>query len=223
MMKWQLDFGESHLKISSDLDAKKKSLEKLVELYNDLLSYINSNPLFKSSYEPVKVQNDAPAIVKSMGDAAVRTGVGPMAAVAGAISEYLGEYIVSLGALDVVVDNGGDIFIKTTTPKKIGIYAGPSVLSEKMVFLVNPEDTPLGVCTSSASVGHSVSMGCADSVTVTHKSAAHADAFATSIANNIHSVDDLKNFDTATLPSDIGVLAVKDDYILAFGKLPNLL
>ena len=121
-----------------------------------------------------------------MVSAGERAGVGPMAAVAGAIAEHVGIDLLT-HTDEVVVENGGDIFFKTNGPVTIGIFAGKSPISLKMGLRVNPEVKPLSVCTSSGTVGHSLSLGKADAVCVLSGSCSLADAAATSIGNRIAS------------------------------------
>ncbi len=223
-MEFQLDYGETHLIIKSDKDLRKQALDELIKSYSDIVSYINSDPLFKASYEPVKVRDDAPEIVKDMADAAKECDVGPMAAVAGAIAEKVASRMLSEGANDVLVENGGDIYVKASSEKKIGIYAGQSRFSGKLAFKIMPEDTPIAVCTSSGSVGHSVSMGNADSATVLSKSAALADAAATALANMIKNRQDIESAisKAKNIRGVMGCVIVAEDRVGAWGKIPEL-
>jgi hypothetical protein len=117
--------------------------------------------------------------------------VGPMAAIAGAVAEHAG-----LGLLkstdEVIVENGGDIFIKTASPLTVGIFAGQSPLSLRIGIRVNGGPMPMGVCTSSGTVGHSLSLGMADAVCVVAESCAFADAAATAVGNLVQSIADIE-------------------------------
>ena len=114
-----------------------------------------------------------------------------MAAVAGAISEFAGKGLLEYTS-QVILENGGDIFIKTDKERKIGIYAGDSVLSGKVALRIIPEATPAGISTSSGTVGHSLSFGRADAVTVVSSDAALADACATAACNKVKTEADIK-------------------------------
>ncbi|PKN06676.1 MAG: hypothetical protein CVU72_03570 [Deltaproteobacteria bacterium HGW-Deltaproteobacteria-7] len=114
-----------------------------------------------------------------------------MASVAGAISEFVG-YDLLPQTENLIIENGGDIFIKSKTNLMVSIYAGESPLSYKVNLIVKPEETPLGICTSSASVGPSLSFGKADAVCVISKSATLADAAASAIGNRVKSNKDIK-------------------------------
>jgi hypothetical protein len=144
--------------------------------------YIEQYPEFLRTLQPYPKDPFAPPIVRSMIDAARKARVGPMAAVAGAIAEFVGQDLKVL-CEEVVVENGGDVFIHTNTAQTVAIYAGTSPLSNKVGLRIDASRSPLGVCTSSGTVGHSLSMGRSDAVVVLSKSASLADAAATAIAN----------------------------------------
>ncbi len=128
-------------------------------------------------------------IVKTMAEAAEKAGVGPMAAVAGAIAEYVGRELLPFSR-EVIVENGGDIFLKTQKTRSIGIYAGESSpFTGKLALRIEPKDTPLGICTSAGTVGHSLSFGKCDAAILVSPSASLADAAATAVGNLIQSAD----------------------------------
>jgi hypothetical protein len=118
-------------------------------------------------------------------------GVGPMAGVAGAVSEFVGNDLLN-HTDNLIIENGGDIFIKTENKLITSVYAGDSPLSYNVKFIVKPQETPLGICTSSATVGPSLSFGKADAVCVISKSATMADAAASAIGNKVKSKRDIK-------------------------------
>jgi ApbE superfamily uncharacterized protein (UPF0280 family) len=126
-----------------------------------------------------------------MAQAARLANVGPMAAVAGAVAEMVGERLLQWSS-EVIVENGGDIFLMIRGMRKIGIYAGESAFTGKLAIEVEPGQTPLGVCTSSGKVGPSLSLGMADAAVVLAPSAALADAAATAIGNRVRSAEDIE-------------------------------
>ncbi len=221
----QISYKQTHLIILAPVSLDKKALTVLIENYGLLERYIQKEPLFLSSYEPVPVDKNAPAIVHSMADAAEKAGVGPMASVAGAFSDLVGNFFLEKGAEEVIVENGGDIFMKITQPRKIGVHAGPSKFSERFGFEVLPEDTPLGVCTSSDSVGPSISLGKGDAVTVFASTAALADAAATAIGNVVVGHDALaKGLAKAKSIDGVrGVAIVKGAELGVWGRVPSLI
>jgi ApbE superfamily uncharacterized protein (UPF0280 family) len=113
-----------------------------------------------------------------------------MAAVAGAVAEAIGRDLLGFSP-EIIVENGGDIFLKISKKRLVGIYAGHSSLSKRIALEIMPRETPLGVCTSSGTVGHSLSLGSADAVIVLSPSTALADAAATAICNIVKTVDDI--------------------------------
>jgi ApbE superfamily uncharacterized protein (UPF0280 family) len=139
---------------------------------------------------PWHITGPAPGIVRKMTDASRKAGVGPMAAIAGAIAEYVGMVLLSHTG-EVIVENGGDVFLKTDGSVTIGIFAGKSPLCLHIGLRLCPLETPLSVCTSSGTVGHSLSFGKADAVCVVSESCCLADAAATSIGNLVNSKTDI--------------------------------
>ena len=154
-------------------------------------AYIKACQEFLTSLKPLEIKPGAPLIVEKLCKASKEAGVGPMAAVAGAISEMVGTELLNFSD-EIIVENGGDIFIKTNIPRKIGIYAGSSVLSEKIALEILPGDTPLGICASSGTVGHSLSFGKADAVVILSKDTFLADAVATAAGNMVKDIEDIE-------------------------------
>jgi ApbE superfamily uncharacterized protein (UPF0280 family) len=149
------------------------------------------NPEFQKSLVPLTDDPHAPEIVREMIQASQLAQVGPMAAVAGAMAEWVSKDLLKLSK-DVIVENGGDIFLATSKERTIGIYAGDSPLSLKIGIVITPEETPLGVCTSSGTVGPSMSFGKANAVCILAKSSALADAAATAVGNVVKEKKDIE-------------------------------
>jgi len=159
-------------------------------LRQELEDYIAEDPGFLRALTPYPVAATAPQIARDMTAAADAAGVGPMAAVAGAFAEYTGRFLIRYSR-DVLVENGGDLFIKSNRQRTIGVFAGPSPFSNRVGLVISPEMTPLGICTSSGTLGHSLSYGKADAVTILARTATLADAVATAAANRVQSPEDL--------------------------------
>ena len=181
---------ETDLYIRAKSDLKRQAYELVVKYRRMLEEYIELHPSFQTSLEPVAVADDAPPLVSGMAEAAQKAGVGPMAAVAGAIAEAVGSELLTLSQ-EVIVENGGDIYLKSLRKRLIGIYAGQSPLTGRVGLEIKAKDTPLGICTSSGTVGHSLSYGKADAVIVLAPSTALADAAATAIGNRILKPEDI--------------------------------
>ncbi len=220
LVSYNVVVGETDLYIRTSTNLRRKAA-KLVLKYRDALErYIERHPSFLTSLEPLSVGENAPRIVKSMSEAAARVGIGPMASVAGAIAEFVGTELLAFSP-EVIVENGGDIYLKSLKKRIIGIYAGKSPLTGKVSLEINGEDTPLGICTSSGTVGHSLSYGKTDAVIVLSKSASLADAAATAIGNLIVQPSDIsKGIEFAKGIGGLkGVIIIKDDNIGLWGKV----
>ncbi|MDP2923524.1 MAG: UPF0280 family protein [Candidatus Omnitrophota bacterium] len=185
---------ETDLQILTNKPIDKDFLKERIRQYRwDIENYIIKERRFLTSLKPIEVELNAPEIVKEMTQAAKLANVGPMASIAGAIAEFLGKDLLEKGYKDVLIENGGDIFLATRKTRIIGIYAGKSKLWQNLSLKIKPKDTPLGICASSGTIGHSLSFGCADSVVILSKSASLADAVATATANRINSKEDLSS------------------------------
>jgi ApbE superfamily uncharacterized protein (UPF0280 family) len=182
--------GESDLYILADHDIQNRARQKLSVIRNDLTGYIQDNPEFADSLEPVQIAEPVPHIVRYMADTAASVRVGPMAAVAGAISEEIARDLHIPGH-DIIVENGGDIYAFSRKPLKVALYAGASALSMKVALRVKNCKDGISICTSSGSVGHSLSFGNTDAVTVVARSGALADAAATALGNIVQSESDI--------------------------------
>jgi len=211
---------ETDLYIRASTNLKGKALKIVLKYRNTLERYIGQHPSFLTSLEPLFVSDNAPRIVRSMSEAAKRVGTGPMASVAGAIAEFVGNELLAFSP-EIILENGGDIFLKSSKKRLIGIYAGKSPLTGKIGLEINGDDTPLGICTSSGTVGHSLSYGKADAVIVLSKSATLADAAATAIGNLIKQPTDISTGVEFAKGIDglKGVIIIKDDKIGLWGKV----
>jgi uncharacterized protein len=190
LISFSVAVKETDLHIRARRDLTAEALAATQRYRTDLESYIKSHPIFLTTLKPLEVEDNAPPIVKEMADATREVGVGPMAAVAGAIAERVGQELLPYSD-EVIVENGGDVFLKTSKERFIGVYAGKSKFTKKIAFSILPEETPLGVCTSSGTVGHSLSFGYADAVIVFSPSTALADAAATAIGNRVRIIEDI--------------------------------
>lgn len=211
---------ETDLFIVGDVDLCAVARQAVTTARREIESFIAAHALFATAYEPYEVPVTAPDIIKRMAAAAKAAGVGPMAAVAGAIAEYVGRACLEESS-QVIVENGGDIFIAAPELRRLAIYAGESPLSEKIILLVKPEQTPLGVCTSSGTVGYSKSFGEADAAVAISPDTALADAWATKLGNLVHTVEDLdKTIETAQNAAGLtGAIIIKDDKMAAWGDI----
>lgn len=226
MIKRRIRIQETNIRLRTDIEAVNL-VDFILKQRGQLKNYIHENRLFLTSFEPLEVE-DAPGIVKIMARAAAIAYVGPMAAVAGTISQLCLNFLLNQGAEYIVVDNGGDVALKTNKDVIMGLYAGQSSLSGKIGFKIKHEKTPLGICTSSGTVGHSISFGRADAVTVFASEASVADALATSIANQALGDEDDEAVECCLETAEEfrehfqGVLVVVGEAAGTVGKIPSL-
>ena len=212
---------ETDLQILAASDVSKTAGHLVVQYRAQLENYIYNHPVFLNALHPLEHDPLAPALVKSMLVAGNQAGVGPMAAVAGTVAEYVGRDLRAAGNNEIVIENGGDIFLARKQECLVGIFAGESPLSYKLGIKISDDCMPLGICTSSGTVGHSLSFGCADSVTVISPSTALADAAATRLGNELKDECDINYcLDVAReIKGIVGVIVIKNEKIGAWGEV----
>ncbi len=220
MFSFNVTVKETDLYIRASRNLRMEALAAVIKHRTPLEEYIKSHPLFLHSLEPYRVEANAPDIVINMAKAAEKAGVGPMAAVAGAIAESVGRDLLAY-VPEVIVENGGDIFMKILKVRLVGVYAGESPLTGRIALEVNPDETPLGICASSGTVGHSLSLGTADAVIVLSRSTALADAAATAIGNKVKTADDIVVAIEQAHAIDglAGVVVIKGDKMGVWGRV----
>ncbi len=182
---------ETDLYVRARSDLTRQTLSLIGEYRSSLEQYIREHPLFLHSLKPMPVEDGAAEIVRLMAEAGQAANVGPMAAVAGAMAELVCKGLLKYSP-EVIVENGGDIFMRTRKRRRIGIFAGDSPFTGKLALEIDPKETPLGICTSSGTVGPSLSLGATDATILLSKSAALADAAATAVGNLVKTADDIQ-------------------------------
>jgi hypothetical protein len=182
--------------------------------------YLYANPAFRDSLRPMVVPDTAPAIVRSMAAAGAAAGVGPMAAVAGAVCETVAAG-VGEGERDLLLENGGDLYIATTRERIVGIFAGEGGGEATFGLRVAPDRTPIGICTSSGRIGHSLSLGDSAAATVVSRSCALADAAATAVGNRVRGRNGVREGLAAAreIPGVLGVVVIRDGQMGAWGDV----
>jgi hypothetical protein len=220
LVPFKVAVQETDLMILAESDLTELTKEIIYKVRGPLEGYIVRHPEFLHALAPLPYDKLAPLIVKEMLAAAQVCGSGPMAAVAGAIAEQVGLALLRESG-EVVVENGGDCFVKVDSPLKISIFAGRSKLSNTLALTIYPEKTPLGVCTSSGTFGHSLSFGHADAVTVLSPSAALADAVATMTCNQVRNEGNIRQaIDFAQkIEGILGVLVIVGEQMGAWGDV----
>ena len=213
---------EANLRISSPLAGL--IIEEIKALRRSLEDYIARQPEFQSSLVPLRLLPDAPEICVRMAEAARPCGVGPMAAVAGAVAQMCAEKALTAGADEAIIENGGDVYIASPLPVSVGLYAGDHPLSGRLALAFPAERLPVSVCSSSSRFGHSMSFGDCDLATVVSRDGALADAAATLAGNSVKRGEDVEPTLAAVMAITgiQGVLLIRDGRVGVAGDLPPL-
>ncbi len=189
LVSFRVSIGETDLFISAEKDLSVQAYEHVRAARAEIEAEIARNPRFLSSLRPLLIQADCPPLVRAMYEAGQRAGVGPMAAVAGAIGEYVARQLLRESS-QIILENGGDLYIINRDSRVVGILAGASPLSNKIGLRIPPGEW--AICTSSGTVGHSLSFGRADAATIIAQNGALADALATALGNRVKSPADVE-------------------------------
>lgn len=224
----RIDLEETHIRLTTDL--QNQDLKRYIfNLRYYLKDYISRNPDFSLSLEPIKqYSEELHFIVKKMYESSNYADIGPMACVAGAISELSLDYLMENGSNYSIVENGGDIALVNDEKVICGIYSNNEILGNNIAFEIKSRKKPLGICTSSGKIGHSISFGQSDCVTVIAESPSLADGLATRIANDVSgktSEDKVsKAIETAENFREFfdGVLIISQDNVGTVGRLPKI-
>ena len=211
---------ETDLFILAREDLSDLAMTFVKDFRADIQAYSTKFPEFRHSLQPYPVEKDAPPIIHVMAAAAKEASVGPFAAVAGAVAEFVGKKLLAYSS-EILIENGGDIFAMSRQDRSFGIYAGDSPFTGKLAIKITADQMPCGLCTSSGTLGHSLSFGSVDAVIVLAESATLADAWATSLANTISSPDDIPHaISYAQKYAEIkGIVAIVDERIGAWGAI----
>ncbi|WP_406670094.1 UPF0280 family protein [Methanolobus sp. ZRKC4] len=224
-MKEYFRLKETIVTIQADTSSHIEVAREAIRVHRrELESYISSDQFFQSTLEAYDLDDDFPEIVRRMVKAGNAMNIGPMSAVAGTISSLAVEAMVESGASFAFVDNGGDIAIINDRPVVIGIYAGESPL-KNLGFTLESRETITGICTSSGTVGPSISFGMADAAVIFSDNVSLADSAATALGNATGagkaSVEDA--FDTVRNVDGIkGAIVIQGEFIGFWGDIPEL-
>ncbi|MHA2185131.1 MAG: UPF0280 family protein [Promethearchaeota archaeon] len=222
--------------ISESKNAIKRAKNSFFQHRKELEKFIEENDQFLKSFSPVNVLTDL-KIINKMAEVAWVCDVGPMAAVAGALADLMLESMKNLHPDDkssispvkvALVENGGEIIVDSIKPMKIALFAGNNELNLNLGFLIEKKDCPIGIGTSSATVGHAFSFGQADAVTIFARDASLADAAATRVANAVKGIDIeasiKKGLDiTDDIDGVYGAFISREDKVGHTGKIPKLI
>jgi len=218
LKKFVVKVKETDILVFAEKNLKKEIEEEVKKQREILERYIKIHPEFYFSFSPVEVESNE-EIIKLMSLSSKLTKTGPMASVAGAIAEIIGRKFLPLSE-EIFIENGGDIFLNLKNEVKIGIYAGKSPFSMKIGIKIKREN-PVGIATSSGTVGHSFSYGDADAVTVISNSSAFSDGAATYFGNLIKGKIDkeLIEREINDFPFIEGMLIIRGKELFVWGKI----
>ncbi|MFX1303219.1 MAG: UPF0280 family protein [Promethearchaeota archaeon] len=239
MKTYKTRFTEKESDITIISDSKKAIMKAKESFYfhrKNLERYITKDTHFLTSFSPVKVKSDL-KIINIMAEVAEICDVGPMASVAGALADLMLDVMIVqtnnqisewIPCKIALVENGGEIAIDSEVPMKVALYAGENELNLNLGFLIKKKDCPIGIGTSSATVGHAISLGQADAVTIFAKNAALADAAATKVGNYVKGTDIEKSIKAGLDVIDeidgiIGAFISRENKVGQTGKLPQLI
>ena len=217
---FSVHYRETDLAIYAAQDLSHRAYELVKQYRKHIEDTIKKHPEFKTSLSPVNITSSH-SIINEMLEKATLTGVGPMAGVAGAMAEYVGKELLS-STNEIIIENGGDIFIKTLKDRTVLVYAGEESPFKDMIRIkLRNRKNGFGVCTSSRSIGHSLSFGNTDAVVVIASSTIIADCLATALGNMVKRKDDIEEaLKFAESFNEIeGGLIIIDDLMAAFGKI----
>jgi len=220
LVRFSVAVQETDLFILATTSLVDQARDSILRYRYHLEEYIRRHPHFLNSFSPLPGDPVAPPIIREMLRAAETAGVGPMAAVAGAFAETVGRDLLRFSG-EIVVENGGDIYLAAAREITIGIHAGDSPISQRLALRIRCDETPVGICTSSGTVGHSFSFGRADAVTIIAASAFLADAAATAVANCVNRPADIhRGLERArSIDGVLGAVIIISDQMGAWGAV----
>ncbi len=220
LTSFNITVKETNLNIQADADLTQLAIKSVLEIRNYLETHIAQHPDFSTSLVPVLQSAPVQKDILAMIEAGKLANVGPMAAVAGTIAAYTGQKLLTYSK-EILVENGGDIFVKSNTDTTFSIYAADSPFSMTCGIRIEKRDTPYGLCTSSGTLGHSKSFGKADAVVILSDSCPLADAAATALGNTISHPGDIQAaIDSGKkIPGIQGIVIIKNDSIGAWGDI----
>jgi len=202
------------------LEAAKEEIASQRALLEE---FIRDDPFFMLTLEPYdRPIEKAPPIAREMARAGSAVGIGPMSAVAGTIASFALVAMIRAGATHAIVDNGGDVALVADRKVLMGIYAGSSPL-KNLAFEISARPKPLGICTSSGTVGPSISFGSADAAIVVSEDVSLADAAATALGNAVGEDSPLADsFKVVDKPGIAGAMVIRGEEMALWGELPPL-
>ena len=187
----EIAYRESDIYIISDKTLDKHRAEDILrKYYTQIEEYVSKNPCFLNSLSPLEIDRSAPLIIQDMFKASQLAGIGPFSSVAGAVAYYIGKELLAY-CEEIIVENGGDIFLKAKKEKIIGLYLGENFEPNRVNVEIGQKNHCFGVCSSSSNIGPSLNFGKADLVTIVSSDSISADALATAYSNKVKKEKDI--------------------------------
>jgi len=185
-----VDYGPMHMVIRAydgeipRVDWATEGARLAVRLLEDQARFL---PLIRQKALTVEIQPEYPDVVRRMIDAAQRMGepdLTPLAAVAGAASDVVADFLISRGGTKIIVDNGGDIALRLRAGEvaRVGVKTDIHAKSPAYVLPIDAGSGVGGVATSGFG-GRSFTKGIASAATILSANASLADAAATVVGN----------------------------------------
>ncbi|BCS90085.1 UPF0280 family protein [Pseudodesulfovibrio sediminis] len=220
-VRFQVAMEQTDLLVVAERDLQVEIASFVSLIRGDIKNWIMFHPEFAESLVPVDIPSSAPEVIRAMGAAAAICGVGPMAAVAGAVAQAVGDRFVSESP-NLLVENGGDTYLHSTKERVVALLSEPDS-GASVGLRLDAEIFPTSVCASSGTIGHSLSLGSGDLVAVRATDARLADAAATALCNMLQSERDmdrvLKRAKELASQGVAGVFAQYDQKVAVWGDL----
>ena len=188
-VRFQVAMEQTDLLVVAERDLHAEIAAFVAKVRGEIKNWILLHPEFAASLDPVPVPDDAPETVRAMAEAAARCGVGPMAAVAGAVAQAVGDRFAEQSP-NILIENGGDTYLRSTRERVVALLADPDS-GATLGLRIEKNAFPAAICASSATIGHSLSLGQGELVAVRAADARLADAAATALCNLLRSKQDL--------------------------------
>ncbi len=220
----EIDVNSTHILLKTDIPVNLN--EFVLKQRSIIRDEINKNPVF-NGYEKVAL-NDEQRILELMTRASQISNIGPMSAVAGSMSQICLEYLEKYDTKYSIIENGGDIALKTNKESILSIYAGKSPFSNSTGLKLKAKKNGYGICTSSGTVGPSKSFGKTDATIVLSSEASIADSLATAIGNYGNGSDDEEIVNNTIEKAEEydeyfdGVIVIKGKYLAKTGHIPKI-
>ncbi len=222
-MRHHFQVKETIVNIVCDDGFLKVAQDAIFEARSIIESKVMQDGFFRITYDPYPPSDEDHPLIQRMCEASVKSGVGPFAGVAGAVAVHAVERMRDAGANEAIVENGGDIALFSNRKVPVGLFADHPVLKD-VAFEVYSEGIT-GVCSSSAKIGPSVSLGSSDVCTVFSDDVILADCCATALGNLVTDEGSLGSAleSIGSIEGVRGCLACLGDKVAVFGDVPEMI